>query len=194
MKLKTAAQRSAVIIVILVLSMLFGYIYQTVGHRLDLKQHPREFSEYVERYCTEYGVPEYIVYAVILTGSGFRSNHVSEDGKIGLMQISPDTFAWLMSLTGEEMETGILYDPETNIRCGTYMLSYLFTEYSRWRTVFAVYHSDEYRVEAMLNLFSEMDEDGNLGEIPDPEPDVLAFVDEVEKESDLYQKLYYMET
>ena len=189
MKLKSAAQRSAVIIIILLLSMICGYIYQFIGHRMDLKSHPRDFSEYVERYCTEYGVPEYIVYAVILTGSDFRSNYVSEDGKVGLMQLSPETFKWLTSLTHETMEKGILYDPETNIRYGTYMLSYLFTQYSRWQTVLAVCSSSEYLVQAWLETPTYVDENGALTVIPDEK--VRQYVEQVEEESLLYQKLYY---
>lgn len=189
MKIKSAAQRSAVIIVILILSVLIGYIYQFVGHKMDLGKHPREYTEYVTKYCAEYGVPEYIVYSLILTGSNFQSNHVSEDGKIGLMQLSPDTFQWMLSLTKESLEQGILYDPETNIRYGTYLLSYWFTEYNRWNTVIAMYLSDEETVKAWLENAACTDDNGNLAEIPDPV--TAADVALVEKESEMYRDLYY---
>jgi len=104
MKYKNAAQRSAVIIVIILLSVLIGYIYHIIWHNIDLKNHPREYSEFVVKYSQQYGVPEYIVYAVILRESNFKSNYLSEDGRIGLMQISPDKFRWLLSLTKEELD------------------------------------------------------------------------------------------
>ena len=65
MKFKNAVQRSVVIITILILSMLCGYLYQFIGHRMDLKNHPREYEEFVEKYAAEYGVPEYVVDDVI---------------------------------------------------------------------------------------------------------------------------------
>ena len=92
MKLKNTIVRSVVIIVILCLSMCMGLLYQTVWHKIDLKNHPRDFSEYVSKYAAEYGVPEYILYAVIKTESDFESNKLSESGEVGLMQLSPETF------------------------------------------------------------------------------------------------------
>jgi len=191
MKFKSAAQRSAVIITIIILSVLIGYICQITGHRMDLRKHPREYTEFVSRYSSEYGVPEYIIYGLILTESGFQSNLLSEDGKIGLMQISPDVYKQMQALTKESAESGILYDPETNIRYGVYRLSYLFTKYSRWKTVLAVYVSDEETVELWLENPAYTDENGNLTEIPDP--DAAQKVAKIEKEAEMYRKLYYNE-
>lgn len=189
MKFKSAAQRSAVIIVILILSVLIGYIYQSIGHRIDLNNHPREYNEYVTKYSAEYGVPEYLIYAIILTESGFQSNFVSENGEIGLMQISPETFEWMLSITKEGLETGILYDPETNIRYGTYLLSYWFTEYSRWDTVIAMYLAGEARVTEWMSDAENVDPMGNLINIPDE--DIAEKAAEIDEKMNMYQKLYY---
>lgn len=189
MKFKSAAQRSAVIIVILLLSILIGYIYHNIGHELDLKEHPREYSEFVTKYSMEYGVPEYIVYGLILYESNFQSNHVSDDGKIGLMQLSPDTFHWMLSITKENLESGILYDPETNIRYGTYLLSHWFTEYSRWNTVIAMYLTDETTVTRWMSDPANVDSNGNLTTIPDE--DIAAEAAAVWENIEMYQKLYY---
>ncbi len=189
MKFKNAAQRSAIIIAILALSLIIGYIYQSIGHSVDLKKHPREYSEYVSKYAAEYGVPEYIIYGVMLKESNFRSNFVSEDGKIGLMQISPESFRWLLSITKEELDTGILYDPETNIRYGTYMLSHLYTKYNRWKTVLAICKAGESTVELWMLDDENTDANGNLVNIP--VESVKNYVEEVEYEIDMYHALYY---
>lgn len=191
MNFKNAAQRSAVIITILVLSAIVGYIYQLTGHKMDLEQHPREYTELVNKYASEYGVPEYIIYGLILTESEFQSNKLSEEGKIGLMQISPDVYKQMQSLTKESTESGILYDPETNIRYGVYRLSYLFTQYSRWKTVLAVYASDEETVKLWLENPAYTDENGNLTAIPDSV--VADKVALIEEEAEMYRKLYYSE-
>ena len=191
MRFKSAAQRSAVIITIIILSALIGYIYQFIGHRMDLRNHPQEYTEFVAKYSYEYGVPEYIIYGLILTESGFQSNMLSEDGKIGLMQISPDVYKMMQALTKESAESGILYDPETNIRYGVYRLSYLFTEYSRWKTVIAIYLSDEDTVNIWLENPAYTDDNGNLVKIPDPYLD--AKVKQIEEAAEMYRKLYYTE-
>jgi len=191
MKFKNAVQRSVVIITILILSALCGYLYHNIGHRMDLKNHPRDYAEFVERYAAEYGVPEYVVYAVIHEESGFQSNKVSDDGRIGLMQLSPEVFRMMTAITKEELDVGLLYDPETNIKYGTYYLSYLFTEHSRWKTVLSVYLFDQTTVEAWCSDSDNTDEKGNLLHIPDEE--AREAVENAEKTVDLYQDLYYSE-
>lgn len=191
MDIKNAAKRSAVIIVILVLSIIIGFAYQHIWHNIDLKNHPREYSEYVEKYAADYGVPEYIVYAVIHEKSSFQSNKLSDDGRIGLMQISPDTLNWLTSLTKEELDPGILYDPDTNIKYGTYMLSYLFTKYGRWNAVLAAYEVGTSTVDLWMKDTDNLDVNGNLVKIP--EKTTSSTVVEIEKSMDVYYKLYYKE-
>ena len=189
MNFKNAVQRSAVIIVILALSLLIGYAYHFLGHQMDLRSHPREYSKYVTKYSAQYGVPEYVVYAVIHQTSGFQSNKVSDDGRIGLMQLTPETFRSLTAITREELDTGILYDPETNIKYGTYYLSYLFTKHSRWKTVLSVYLYDTDTVETWCKDAGNTDENGNLIRIPDS--DAREKVEKAEETVELYQSLYY---
>ncbi len=191
MNIKNAAKRSAVIIVILVLSIIIGFLYQQIWHNIDLNNHPREYSEYVQKYAADYGVPEYIIYSVIHTKSSFQSNKLSDDGKIGLMQLSPETLNWLTSLTKEELDPGILYDPDTNIKYGTYMLSYLFTKYGRWKTVLAAYEVGVDKVNIWLEDSDYLDASGNLNKIPDKT--VSSVVADIEEAMDTYYELYYNE-
>jgi len=189
MKLRSTIVRSVVIEVILCLSLVIGYVYQTIWHKIDLNNHPRDFSEYVTKYAEEYGVPEYILYAVIKTESDFESNKLSENGEVGLMQISPETFSWLLTLTKENLDPGILYDPETNIRYGAYMLSYLYTEYSRWNTVFAIKEVGQATIDAWMRDRKLTDELGNLVKFPDESAE--AYVDLINETVETYRQLYY---
>ncbi len=187
--MKKAVFRSIVIMVILVLSVIIGFIYQKVWREIDLKNHPREYSQWVSEYAEKYGVPEYVLYAVIKTESDFQSNEVGDDGAIGLMQITPERFSRLLAMNKATLETGILYDPETNVEYGAYYLSYLYTEYNRWDTVFAAYASDEDTVDRWRENPEWTDENRNLRVIPDE--DVRDYVEDVNEAIKVYKRLYY---
>ena len=188
-KYKNAALRSAVILVILVLSVIVGFVYQAVSDRAERARYPRQYSEFVEKYSGEYGVPEYVIDATVKVESGFDSGAKSEAGALGLMQIMPDTFDWLVSLTQDGYETGMLYDPETNIKYGTYYLSYLYLKYSDWETAFAAYNAGPANVDGWLENPEYCDENGGLEKIPIDE--TAKYVKKVSSASKVYQKLYY---
>ena len=191
MKFKDTVRKSAVIIAIVLLALLCGYLYQVIGHSSDLGSHPREYTEYVGRYAAEYGVPEQVIYATVLNVSDFRSNFVSDSGRIGLMQIHPETFRVFTTMNKESFDSGMLYDPDTNLRYGAYMMSYYFTKYNRWKTVVAIMLTDEETVTRWMDDSSNTDEQGNLVTIPDKS--VSRAVENIENDMEMYQKLYYSE-
>ncbi len=190
--MKTSVRRSLAIVLILLLSVAAGFLYQLLWDRIDRVRYPRDFSEYVTEYCAVYGVPEYVVYATIKVESGFSSNAVSSAGAIGLMQMTPDTFAWVSMLMKRTSDPGMLYDPRTNIEYGTYLLSYLYIRYNRWDTVFAAYNAGMTRVDAWL-VNSDYSEDGlNLKTIPYAE--TRQYVKKVNDAIRVYERLYYSQT
>jgi soluble lytic murein transglycosylase len=188
-KYKKALVRSAVIISILLLSVLTGFLFQFIWDKVDRANYPRDYSEYVEQYAGQYGVPEAVVYAVIKTESSFSSGAVSDAGAVGLMQIMPDTFNWLMTMTKESLEEGMLYDPATNIKYGTYYLSYLYLRYNSWDEVFAAYNAGHGNVDEWLEDEQYTDKDGKLSRIPFEE--TKNYVKKVNNAIDVYKRLYY---
>lgn len=187
-KIKTALQRSAVILVIIALSVAFGFLWQKISDSIDRKNYPRQYEETVTKYSVEYGVPEYVIYAVIRTESGFDSGARSSAGALGLMQIMPDTFDWMLTRTHDGYESGMLYDPDTNIKYGTYLLSYLYLKYNNWENVYAAYNAGYARVDGWL---SEAGKEPNekLGDIPIDE--TRNYVKKVAAAADKYKSLYY---
>ncbi|MBQ4042477.1 MAG: lytic transglycosylase domain-containing protein [Clostridia bacterium] len=189
MNWKKTVRRSVIILGILALSVLSGILYNAVWNRIDRSRYPQQYSEYVTEYASRYGVPEYIVYAIIKTESDFESNAVSSAGAVGLMQMTPDTFDWVSMLMKRTAEAGMLYDPQTNIEYGTYLLSYLYMRYNRWDTVFAAYNAGMTRVDGWLTDPALTDEDGRLQEIPIKE--TQQYVKKVNNAIDVYRRLYY---
>ncbi|MEE0835949.1 MAG: lytic transglycosylase domain-containing protein [Clostridia bacterium] len=148
--------------------------------------HPVLYEEYIEKYAEEYTVPEEIIYAVINTESSFDSSALSGAGAMGLMQITKETFWWLLSKNGEDISVEKLYDPETNIKYGTYFLSILYEEYGSWDTVYAAYNAGRSRVNSWLSD-NEITKNGKLVNIPYPE--TAQYVNRVSRNVTEYSKL-----
>lgn len=190
-KKRAALVRSAVIISILVLSVLSGLFFQFLIDKFERREYPMNYSEYVTKYASEYGVPEHVVYAVIKTESDFQSGAVSDAGAVGLMQLMPSTFNWLCTLTRENHDTGMLYDPETNIKYGTYYLSYLYLAYGDWNTVYAAYNAGMGNVDSWLGDKKDSDGAKKLDDIPFEE--TRKHIEKVRKADEVYVRLYYSE-
>ena len=187
MRYKKALIRSAVITAIILLSVGVGLIFQSIARRSDLKNYPRDFREYVVRYSGEYGVPEEVVFSVIKYKSNFQSNFVASDTGVGLMGVKPVVFARLLTLTREDLTDGILYDPETNVKYGTFWLSTLYSSYGRWEQVYAAVVCGSEKVD----LWREDPELlGEMGKLERPDADVLSEVRKLEEIADKYKSLY----
>ena len=189
MKFRSAVHRSTVIIVILITSVFLGYGYQILCEYMDRKNTPREYSEYVSRYAEEFGIPEYMVYGVIAVESSFRPGAVSDDGRIGLMQVNPEDLEWLSAAMHEPLDQRMLHDPDTNIRCGCYYLAYLFSLYGRWTPTLAAYETNEDNVTFWSLEEALTDKGGNL--IRTPYEELNDKIAAIEAKADVYRSLYY---
>lgn len=180
------------IALILCISIIAGLIINTVWNVLEKKFNPRDYSDHIAQYSAQYGIPEYVVYAVIKVESGFDPNAISNAGARGLMQMMPSTFEWLTSdeHLNENYSPNDLYDPEVSIKYGTYYLKYLYSKFDyNWDTTFAAYNGGEGNVSKWLEDERYSDGDGNLVNIPFEETE--NYVRRVNSAIDSYKKLYY---
>ncbi len=184
-------KKTLTVVIILVISCIVATVSGMIGTNINKKVNPLKYSEHVEYYSELYEVPEPIIYAVIKTESSFQPDAVSPAGAIGLMQITPDTFEWLCTKTGEEADVRLLKDPATNIRYGTYFLSLLHHEFKSWDTVYAAYNAGRTRVNGWL-ASEEYGNNGRLKNIPIKE--TREYVEKVKESAANYEKLYYTES
>lgn len=135
----------ATVVLIVFMAVFFA------GRSMFRALYPMEYSETVSTYAAQYDVPPALLYAVIHTESGFRADAVSEVGALGLTQITPETFRWLQTKTGETLPDTALYEPETAIRYGALFYSLLLSEFDNdWQTAAAAYHAGRGQVNAWL--------------------------------------------
>ena len=121
-----------ILALLLVLALAGTLLFSTFRDKIEHWEYPQRFTEYVEYYAGKYGIDPMILYAFIRTESNFDPNADSDAGARGLMQITEVTFDWIkMKIAPTESLTfDDLYDPETNIRFGSYFVSYCLDRYS----------------------------------------------------------------
>lgn len=92
--------------------------------------YPLEYEDLIKKYTDQYSLPPSLVCAVIFTESRFHKDSVSHQGATGLMQIMPQTGSRLAKTFGDtDFSAKKLFDPETNIRYGTYYLREKIDDY-----------------------------------------------------------------
>ena len=182
---KRSAYASVTVILLLAVAVLLGYVSDLLWTRWERYRYPMAFSEDVAACAEQYDLEEAVIYAMIKELSNFSSNRISDDGRIGLMQLSEETFMWLTTeQLGENLDPGLLYDPTTNIRYGCYYLLYLTTRYDSWETVFAAYLSDPSLVDKWL-----MDAPTEQ-EFVIPNEEISQKASKIQRSVDKYKKLY----
>lgn len=127
---------------------------------------PVEYEQAALGYAEQYRVPPALVLAVMQTESGFDKDAVSSADARGLMQITPETFEWLQSKTGETLGTDALFDPDTSIRYGTLFLSILCERFADTDTVAAAYNAGMNAVTRWLADPTYSDDGRTLKKIP----------------------------
>lgn len=81
------------------------------------------------------------------------------------MQLTPQTFNWLSDKNGEDLSPEEIFDPDYNIKYGTYYISWLYERYGNWDTVYAAYNAGHGNVDEWMK--DERYSDGEkLIEIP----------------------------
>lgn len=161
------------------------------GYSFFLKQaYPQHFNTIVTKYSHLYNIEPELIYAVIKSESNFSADAESTAGAIGLMQIMPDTFYWLQKQQ-KTQHFGIvhLYNPETNIQFGCYLLSILLNKYENEATALAAYNAGIGKVDSWLKNSDYSHDSKSLKTIPYPE--TAAYVKKVLRNRDMYKKIYY---
>lgn len=149
--------------------------------------YPLKYETLIEKYSTEYGVPQNLLLAVIKTESSFDPTAVSSAGALGLTQITPETFSWLQTKTGESLDAEQLQDEETAIKYGALFLGLLLDEFEDTETAVAAYHAGRGRVNGWLADESISPDGKTLGDIPIPE--TAHYVRKVMRAVNIYEKL-----
>lgn len=137
--------------------------------------YPIHHKEVMFHYAREYGVDPYLVAAVIRVESKYYPQALSPMGARGLMQVMPETGAWVAEQLGlEDFEPEQLFDPETNIRIGTWYLANLKQEFGDLTFALAAYNGGRGNVRRWLEMRQSRGETLEIEDFPFPETRVYV--------------------
>jgi peptidoglycan lytic transglycosylase len=110
--------------------------------------YPLRYEQIVRGHARNYNLDPALLAAVIYQESKFKADAHSKSGAIGLMQLLPATAEGIAIHTGgTRFRTSDLYDPEINVRYGSWYLRHLLDKYGDERTALAAYNAGQDNVD-----------------------------------------------
>lgn len=152
--------------------------------------YPLAFAPYVRDYALRNGLDPHLVLAIMREESHFDPQITSWADARGLMQIIPPTGELIARAHKvEDFDASQLYDPETNIRFGTYYLSNLIDRFEG-NPVLAIasYNGGPHNVDRWRREFGNLELDVFIEEIPFHE--TRNYVKKVTRSWALYKAIY----
>ncbi|AFY74700.1 soluble lytic murein transglycosylase-like protein [Synechococcus sp. PCC 7502] len=127
--------------------------------------YPLPYWEQITQWSSSNNLPVALVVGLIRQESRFESQIVSSSGAIGLMQIMPDTGAWISSK--KKSPNYSLNNPAQNVEFGTWYLDYTHRKFGD-NTMLAVasYNAGPGRVQQWVNAWGAIDPDEFVQRIP----------------------------
>ncbi len=162
-----------------------------VNFKIILKSfYPLEYKESILEYSELYDVDPNWVASVINTESKFNVDVTSSKGAMGLMQIMPETGAWIAELLRiEDFEEYMIMDPDINIMMGTWYLNRLSNDFNGdFDLVLASYNGGPGNVTKWLGDERYSKDGVSLSDIPFNE--TKHYVKKVKTNYNMYKFLY----
>jgi peptidoglycan lytic transglycosylase len=163
-----------------VLGLAFLTLQQAKPGWWERLWYPLHYQQIVRGHARNYHLDPALLAAVIYQESKFKADARSSSGAIGLMQLLPGTAEGIAIHTGgTAFRTSDLYDPEINVRYGSWYLGHLLEKYGDERTALAAYNAgqdnvDRWRADGGGIRFSE----------------TRAYVKRVEELKEIYRRAY----
>jgi soluble lytic murein transglycosylase len=147
---------------------------------IDRILYPLEYDQIVRTHARNYGLDPAMLAAVIYTESRFKPNARSAAGALGLMQLLPDTARGIALRTGGHgFVVDDLFDPEINVRYGSWYLRNLLQKYDDERLALAAYHAGQGNVDGWLERGVDIQF-----------PETRAYVEKVLSAEKVYRSTY----
>jgi len=158
----------------------FVVVQQTKPAWYERLRYPLSYQHIVVGHAHNYDLDPALLAAVIYRESKFDAGARSSSGAIGLMQLLPATAKGIALHTGgSKFRVSDLYDPEINVRYGSFYLRRLLTKYGDRRLALAAYNAGQTNVDSWVA-------EGKGIQFPE----TRQYVDNVLELRDIYARAY----
>lgn len=169
-------------IAIILLGISFGITYYATS-RLDIK-----YTDLIENYSKKNKLDSKLTAALISVESSYNEKAKSGVGARGLMQILPETAEWISEKMKVDYDKEKLFDPEYNIKMGTFYLKYLLDYFKSEHLALAAYNGGMGNVEKWIKEGKLSAAKDSLENIPFEE--TRNYVGKIDKKRELIDLFY----
>jgi soluble lytic murein transglycosylase len=150
---------------------------------------PFPYRSLIERHSRRRGLDPFLVAGLIRQESEFNPRAVSPAKAYGLMQVMPSTGRRLARTLRLRYRASLLFQPDYNLRLGTYYLRKLLDEYGgRVEPALAAFNAGNSRVDVWLEWYKYREPEEFLETIPLTE--TRGYVQSVLRNAEVYRRLY----
>ncbi|MEG0295606.1 MAG: lytic transglycosylase domain-containing protein [Clostridium sp.] len=175
-----------------ILVFLLVVLILILGGNYILKKYvfPIKYEEYITKYAEEFEVDPLLILSIMKTESNFSNDAKSNKDAKGLMQIMDQTGEWAAEELGiVYFMPNMMYDPEMNIKIGTWYVDRLNDEFNGdLELMLAAYNGGSGNVTKWLKNTEYSSDGKTLDYIPFPE--TKKYVDRVKTYYSIYKYLY----
>ena len=144
------AKRIKQLIAVIMIVIVLIFTARLINKQMIKIMYKKEYAEYINKYATEYGVEENLIYAVIKAESNFEPNAVSHQNAQGLMQLMYSTAEEVSNKIGIELTEENILEPEININIGTKYIAILINKYECIEVALAAYNAGSGNVDKWI--------------------------------------------
>jgi len=137
------------LLILIIISIIYFLLFQIINIQQII--YPKKYEQYVSKYAELYNVDELLIYSIIKAESNFDEKANSKAKAIGLMQLMENTATEISNeIDNIEIPQEQIYEPETNIKLGTYYFSVLMNKYNNIGLALAAYNAGMGRVDGWI--------------------------------------------
>lgn len=174
---------------IFIIISIFGiYAGPDIYDRYMLMMYPKPHQEIVAANAEKFGLDENLIYSVMKAESKFDEKAVSRADAKGLMQVTDETFDWILEKYPDGKESHDIFDPQDNIYAACGLLRILIDKYGFIDVALSAYNAGMGNVSKWLENGDYSSDGAKLHTIPFPE--TKAYVEKVQKYYLKYQDIY----
>jgi soluble lytic murein transglycosylase len=141
-------RRALLLVPLLVVAIGLAVVHLTKPAPYARLLYPLEYETIVQGHARNYRLDPALLAAVIYEESKFHADARSSSGAIGLMQLLPETAKGIAVRTGgSRFRVDDLYDPELNVRYGSWYLRHLLDKYGTVERALAAYNGGQGNVD-----------------------------------------------